>query len=83
MKKSKYIIFDVGGLEIPVVFCPLIQHESIQLNGGTPIAAGFCELDPYESYWSEVYGESFSLKLKSREEKDRIILNKFVQCEPF
>ena len=80
-KKSKYIIFEMrGGLEVPMVFSPLIQHREITVVGGKPISAGFCSLDEHEPYYDSVYGESISLKLKSRKE-DADILNKYLEYD--
>ena len=74
--KSKYIIFDVLGLEVPVVFCPVIQHEQIKLGNFKPVAAGFCR--SMVNGW-ECWGKSVSLNLDSRPREDEFILNKHLQ----
>ena len=90
-RQSKYIIFEVhGGLEVPVIFNPVIEHKSGTVAGGKPVAAGFCILDVSEEQDRENYsapdksfscwGESISLKLKSRKQ-DPDILNKYIEYD--
>ena len=82
--KSKYIIFENSlGMELPVVFSPLIEHRDIKLNDSSfkPVSAGFCLLAQYEPYYDSVWGESVSLRLESRPDIDAKILNKYLQYD--
>jgi len=82
MSKSKYIIFiDATGMELPVVFNPILNHSGVTVAGFKPISAGFCSLAKYEPYYEDAYGESVSLKLKSRGEVDREIINRYLQYD--
>lgn len=64
--------------EIPIVFPNCLTHaivaacmmESEELRGSRPIAAGFIDMDA-----NVCYGESESLKLKSRETQDRLLID--------
>jgi len=80
MAKSKYIIFvNAAMMELPVIFNPIIDHCVVKLDGFKPISAGFCSLNKLEENISySIWGESISLKLKSRPE-DREILNKYLE----
>ena len=78
MIKSKYIIVEDRGLEIPIVFSPLIQHKDIAnpLNLKV-ISAGFCHThcepgDDSPIIW-KTYGESISLQSKSRPHDGQVI----------
>jgi hypothetical protein len=77
MKHSKYIILD-NDLETPIVFSPLLEH--VDVAAGKPvISAGMC-------YRAEdgvfgTYGESVSLQVKSRPEKDPEILNRYLEYD--
>jgi hypothetical protein len=45
MNKAKYIIVDNGtGLEVPIVFSPLLQHVDVA-GPRSVISAGFCSLN--------------------------------------
>jgi hypothetical protein len=79
----KYIVLeqDLGeGLkrEVPIVFPNCLTHslvaqamvKSEELTGARPIAAGFIDMDA-----NVCFGESESLKLKSRDIKDRLLLD--------
>lgn len=65
----KYIMFDWVGTEYPVIFPIYVTHNSI-LSKGKPISAGFCRIGENAVV---CYGESISLKLKSREEDSAIV----------
>jgi len=80
MTKSKYIIFsDVHGMELPVIFSPLLQHGDIKVKGFEPVSAGFCYMfDADEKRCFTTFGQSVSLKLESRPEDARI-LNKEIE----
>jgi hypothetical protein len=77
-KKSKYVIVEVFGLEVPIVFSPLIEHVAIAPNL-KKVSAGFCNCEEYEKVFN-VYGESQSLKLKSRPE-DADLLNDSLEID--
>lgn len=60
MTGLKYIIIENNGLEFPILFHQCMQHNIVASRiGGSVVSAGF---------WSgnTAYGESVSLKLKSR-----------------
>jgi len=89
MVNSKYIIVDEAGLEVPVVFGPLLQHSQVA-GGRKVISAGFCHsriiaaeehpaFDIYVLKW-ETWGESISLSKKSRPE-DAEILSKYLEYD--
>jgi hypothetical protein len=69
--KSKYIILKCSGLEVPLVFSPMLIHADVA-RGKKVRSAGFCELGP-DGRWV-VGGDSTSLKLSSRPQ-DAAILN--------
>ena len=74
--RLKYIIFGHQGEEVPVVFPADIMHKAMMihdhLNGRAwPVSAGFCEMD---SSGVLCFGESESLKLKSRPAEDAAII---------
>ncbi len=68
MTKSKYIILYEE--ELPVLFNPIIQHSEIGIMKRV-ISAGFCSRNDDGTY--SVWGESISLKVKSRPEDAKII----------
>lgn len=78
MFKSKYILHRNG---TPVIFSEVLKHSDVArgLFGSTDniVGAGFCYIqdDKYHCY-----GESVSLNVKSGEEKDAKILNRFLGC---
>lgn len=77
--KSKYIINDQG---LPVVFSELQTHADVAraLFGITPvIGAGFCFIDNDQYV---CYGESISLRVKSRGDEDSKILNRLLAGQP-
>ena len=73
---SKYIIHEEMGLELPVVFCPVINH--IQMRNSFPniVSAGSCSLR--DGKW-HCFGKSVFLGLESRPEIDSEILNTNLQ----
>ncbi len=89
MEMSKYIIVEVRGCELPIVFHPIISHASIA-DGLTVVSAGFCEMGAKGtkndsdniSVW--VGGKSTTLKdsndkyVVSREE-DALIIQKMLR----
>ena len=77
--KSKYIIIDEMGLELPIVFSHVIDHKTVANGFCKVVSAGFCSTDMYEGYYDSVWGESVGLKIKSRGEQDKEILNLFLE----
>lgn len=77
-KNSKYIVFDDGLNDYPVIFPHFVQHDTIAgaMSPRKPISAGFVRVHP-EGY-IEAYGESISLKLKSNPEVDDLLLTKML-----
>lgn len=89
----KYVMFDVDGIDVPVVFPEVIQHYQMVVNtiwGSkvTPVSAGkitmtvFKEFDHRRgveetSIEVQAYGESISLELKSRPEDSDILTRYF------
>lgn len=78
--KWKYVIVEFDGFPIPFVFPELPNHCDVagalehSHKGGPIVSAGFCWYDDENNTWV-VYGESTSLKLKSRPEEDVRIFN--------
>ncbi|KKM28124.1 hypothetical protein LCGC14_1567810 [marine sediment metagenome] len=77
----KYVMFDVDGIDVPVVFPEVIQHYQVVVNtiwGSkvTPVSAGKITL--FAPLRVEAHGESISLELKSRPE-DSAILTKYFE----
>jgi hypothetical protein len=61
----KYVVIvDQFGTEQPIVFSEVLNH-SIFTAGRVVVAAGFCK---FQGSRAKVWGESVSLKLKSRPE---------------
>lgn len=69
--KSKYIIIQRSGIEVPVVFSEHLIHEEVAGKSKVK-SAGFCQLDAAGKW--VVGGNSVSLKLNARPE-DAEILN--------
>jgi hypothetical protein len=65
----KYVMFDWGGIEYPIIFPAFIPHNSITAKGN-PVSAGFCRIDNNEVV---CYGKSISLRINSRETDGEII----------
>lgn len=69
----KYIVYEhMMGMEVPVVFSTMQNHDDVLKKIHNPIGAGFCRL---ENGRFICYGKSTSLDLDSRGEKDSDILN--------
>lgn len=75
--KAKYLIILSRGLELPVVFNPIIDHSQMAGNA-TVVSAGFCSKGDNGQF--STWGGSVSLKMQSRE-GDADILNKRLQIE--
>lgn len=77
--KSKYIILELGGMVLPIVFTDLLAHADVArplcAQRGEVIGAGFCYINECGTY--TCYGESVGLKVKSRPE-DSDILNRYL-----
>lgn len=71
MKPKYIIIVNETGMEVPIVFSPLISHEDM-VSKKLVKSAGFCELDN-QGRWS-AHGWSDTLNLRSRPQ-DADILN--------
>lgn len=73
--KSKYIVSRDG---TPVMFAEMLTHADVAraLFGNTPIiGAGFCYIEDNRYV---CYGESVSMRVKSRGEQDAEMLNRFL-----
>lgn len=70
----KYVIVNVNGIETPIIISELMSHVEVSSNYNV-ISAGFCS---FESINNELvvhcYGESVSLRKKSRKEIDAEII---------
>ena len=74
--KSKYIIVELGGMEVPLVFSRFLPHEDVALSIPNKVcSAGFCELSSRGTWITS--GVSVSLNLNAREQ-DAKILNEHV-----
>jgi hypothetical protein len=73
MSKMKYIVVDMNIPE-PFVFSETVTHADVaRAVGGTVLGAGFCQIAGDQFH---CYGESISLRVKSRGDEDSNILNK-------
>lgn len=70
--KSKYLIIKDKGLEIPILFSPLLNHKEI-LGAEMAVSAGFCRIKSVNPLKVEVWGNSVGLNLNSRPEDKGII----------
>lgn len=74
---SKYLIVEVhSGLELPIVFNPILKHDSVA-NGLPVKSAGFCRL--LDGVW-HCWGKSESLNKVSRL-TDAAVLNHDLQMD--
>ncbi len=74
--KSKYIIVELEGMEVPLVFSRFLQHEDVASAISNKVcSAGFCELSSVGTWITS--GVSVSLNLDTREQ-DTKILNEHV-----
>lgn len=74
--KIKYITYDNGLLDTIIIFPEYVMHRDVGVQGEI-LGAGFIEV--IDGKWS-CYGESISLKIKSRPE-DTKIANKFINIK--
>ena len=76
---GKYIIFERGGLEFPVLIPKsehFVAHSEIRgLERDTPVAAGFFSIGDDRQVFC--HGQSVSMGLKSRGSEDIRLLEKF------
>lgn len=63
--KSKYVVGRLEGDTVAVVFPESIQHSTMRRLFDTITSGGFCH---YSDEGVKVYGESTSLRVKSRPE---------------
>ena len=71
--RLKYIITEANGF---AMFSPESTHANVARGmEGKPVSAGFCIID-FEENKVRCYGESVTLKLKSRDEDSDIITKK-------
>ena len=88
MKSAKYIIFDNNGLDLPVVFSPLVNHcDMAALISKPVISAGLCRVITIpdkvfdtKPAW-ECFGRSISLNKTARPIEDSEILNNYLEYE--
>ena len=72
MDHAKYIIIKGGGLELPVVFSPLLKHSDVA-KGFVIAAAGFCDISNNEV---ACWGKSVSLDIESRPVEDAYLIRR-------
>lgn len=88
MRKFKYIIVLFGNHEIAITFPDFVGHDEMARMMGPyrkPISAGFFTVcvDEDRRAHADAYGESVSLKLKSRPEDSKIIDNSIGTRDPY
>jgi hypothetical protein len=77
----KYVVVKTQlGLEIPILFPELINHSTVQKFGRDheSVSAGFCLFDGGK--WN-AYGESMTLRLKSRPNEDSDLINQYFRMK--
>ena len=74
----KYLIVDNRGVELPIVFNSILSHADV---AGTlrVVSAGFCRLHNDLNKTCSTWGESFTLKVKSRDIDSEILTRNFNQ----
>jgi hypothetical protein len=65
----KYVVLLVDHLEVAFIFNPIISHDWVG-GGQNVVGAGFCSLNGGDV---SVWGESFTLDVKSRSEDAAVI----------
>ena len=79
--RAKYVIVRLGGIEQPFVFSELMTHaDVVRALGGEIISGGFCYIDEHRYF---CYGESVSLKVKSRAQVDADLINRLFGIDEF
>jgi hypothetical protein len=88
MEYGKYIIKEVRGIEVAILFHPLINHCDIGTKGdsrGETVSAGFFTVgaEPTEDDSRDIsvscWGKSVTLDMKSRGEKDEELVKKILR----
>ncbi len=74
-KEGKYLIVLSHDFEIPILFHAILSHEECSPKYKQVVSAGFFRF--YESGEVATYGESITLKLKSRKQDADIIQDTF------
>lgn len=70
----KYVIVDVAGNEIPVIFPDLLAHADMAY-GMKVISAGFCQIGVAKNNLVVCcFGHSTSCKVKARPEEDEALI---------
>lgn len=79
MPSLKYISFEEGGLEHVVIFGHSLNHNEVAKRMGiTPLGAGaVCGIDEDTV---QCYGQSMSLNVMSRREKDTDLVRLLLRC---
>ena len=76
--KAKYIIVEEHGLEVPIVFCPILSHKVVA-GGRAVISAGFCQSNSVRRKWA-TWGHSQTLNIQSRPE-DADLLGRLLEID--
>ena len=84
MENPKYVIVEDMGLELPIVFSPILSHFDVvnhlkNFKGCKVVSAGECTprcLKGDNTRTWGCWGQSVTLKIKSRNEIDEEILDK-------
>ena len=79
MTAMSYIVFDVGGIDVPVIFPGTLSHDLVRLKFGSysPVSAGKVSLKGT----LHCHGKSTSLDMAAREEADSKILNSWFSLD--
>lgn len=78
--KLKYLIFDLDGLELPLVFPAYLSHGDVMIfRGINAKSAGYCEINTMGN-WT-VSGQSVTLRLDARPEDAGILNSQFSRKE--
>ena len=73
MSKWKYIIVDLDGLPVPILFPEALQHNRVAKNFKVE-SAGFINVESVGA----AYGESISLMIQSKGIEDTQLINDFI-----
>jgi hypothetical protein len=88
MKKMKYVIYDHGGVEVPIIFPELVDHSAF--SSFKPVSAGFANMygddKPVEgasccenALRVTVWGKSVGLGVGSRKKDEHILLKELTR----
>jgi hypothetical protein len=69
--KSKYLIVEHFGIELPIIFNPILDHVAVATAFVKICSAGFCVQDLDGKY--TVWGKSVGLKISSRPGDEKIL----------